>query len=169
MVYDIKTYGDEALRKDAQKVKEVNEEVSAIVESMVETMKAASGVGLAAPQVGINKRILVIDAGDGMIRRVINPELLEYSDEIVEYEEGCLSIPGVYKKVKRPAKVKVKYTNEKGEKIVEEADGYLARIFQHENDHLNSTLFVDKLSPVAKRMVSKKLQILKKETLRNKK
>ena len=169
MIYEIRTFGDEALRDEAQRVEKIDEEIASVVEKMVETMKFAEGVGLAAPQVGINKRILVIDAGDGITRRVINPEFLEYSHEIVEREEGCLSIPGVYKKVKRPARVKVKYTNEKGVEVVEEADGLLARIFQHEVDHLNSILFVDKLSPVAKRMVARKLQILKKETLRKKK
>jgi len=166
MVYEIRTYGDEALREDALKVEDINEEIVALVDSLVETMKDAGGVGLAAPQIGANKRIFVIDVEDGIVRKVINPEFLEYSDEIVEHEEGCLSIPGVYKKVKRPATVKVKYTNEKGEEVIEEAEGLLSRAFQHENDHLNATLFVDRISPVAKRMVSKKLQMLKKETLK---
>ncbi len=166
MRYDIRTYGDEVLRKDAIKVEEIDNEILEILDNMVETMKDAGGVGLAGPQVGIDKRIFVLDIDDGVIRKVINPEFLEYSDEIVEHEEGCLSIPGVYKKVKRPAKIKVKYLNEKNEEVIEEAEGLLSRAFQHENDHLNSTLFVDKISPVAKRMVSKKLQMLKKETLK---
>ncbi len=169
MIYEIRTYGDEVLREDALKVEEINEEIVEIIDNMVETMRDAGGVGLAAPQVGINKRIFVIDVEDGITRKVINPEFLEYSDEMVEHEEGCLSIPGVYKKVKRPARVKIKYTNEKGEEVVEEAEGLLSRAFQHENDHLNSTLFVDRISPVAKRMVSKKLQMLKKETLKRQK
>ena len=166
MVYEIRTYGDQVLREDALKIEEINEEILTLIDDMVDTMKNAGGVGLAAPQVGANKRIFVIDVEDGIVRKVVNPEFLEYSDEIVEHEEGCLSIPGIYKKVKRPARVKVKYTNEKGEEVVEEAEGLLSRAFQHENDHLNSTLFVDKISPVAKRMVSKKLQMLKKETLK---
>lgn len=168
MVYEIRTFGDEVLRQDAVKVEEINEEIIALIDDMVETMKDAGGVGLAAPQVGSNKRIFVIDVEDGKIRKVINPEFIEYSDEIVEHEEGCLSIPGVYKKVKRPARVKVKYLNEKGAEVIEEAEGLLSRAFQHENDHLNSTLFVDKISPMAKRLVSKKLQMLKKETLKKK-
>lgn len=166
MVYEIRTFGDEVLREDAIKVEKIDAEVIKLIDDMVDTMKNAGGVGLAAPQVGSNKRIFVIDVEDGIVRKVINPEFLEFSDEIVEHEEGCLSIPGVYKKVKRPARVKIKYQNEKGEEVIEEAEGLLSRAFQHENDHLNSILFVDKISPVAKRMVSKKLQILKKETLK---
>lgn len=168
MVYEIRTFGDEVLRQDAVEVEEITEEIIALIDNMVETMKDAGGVGLAAPQVGSDKRIFVIDVEDGIIRKVINPEFLEYSDEIVEHEEGCLSIPGVYKKVKRPARVKVKYMNEKGDEVIEEAEGLLSRAFQHENDHLNSTLFVDKISPMAKRLVAKKLQMLKKETLKKK-
>ena len=166
MVYEIRTFGDEVLREDAIKVEKIDAEIIKLIDDMVDTMNNAGGVGLAAPQVGSNKRIFVIDIEDGIVRKVINPEFLEYSDEIVEHEEGCLSIPGVYKKVKRPARVKIKYQNEKGEEVIEEAEGLLSRAFQHENDHLNSILFVDKISPVAKRMVSKKLQTLKKETLK---
>lgn len=166
MVYEIRTFGDEVLREDAVKVEKIDAEIINLIDDMVDTMNNAGGVGLAAPQVGFNKRIFVIDIEDGIVRKVINPEFLEYSDEIVEHEEGCLSIPGVYKKVKRPARVKIKYQNERGEEVIEEAEGLLSRAFQHENDHLNSILFVDKISPVAKRMVSKKLQILKKETLK---
>ncbi|ADO82460.1 peptide deformylase [Ilyobacter polytropus] len=164
MIYDIRTYGDPVLRKEALPVEDVNDEIREIIDSMVESMHEAGGVGLAAPQIGVSKRIFVIDIEDGKIRKVINPEFLEFSKEIVEHEEGCLSVPGVYKKVKRPARVKIKYTNENGEKVIEEAEGLLSRAFQHEADHLDATLFVDKLSPVAKRMVSKKLQALKKET-----
>ncbi len=164
MIYDIRTYGDPVLREEALRVEEINDEIREILENMVESMHEVGGVGLAAPQVGVSKRMFVIDIEDGIIRKVINPEFLELSKELIEHEEGCLSVPGVYKKVKRHATVKIKYTNEKGEEVVEEAEGFLSRAFQHETDHLNATLFVDRLSPVAKRMVTKKLQSLKKES-----
>ena len=166
MIYDIKTYGNSCLREKAERVEKIDVEVLQILDNMVETMQKIKGVGLAAPQVGINKRMFVIDVGDNKIRKVINPEILELSDEIEINEEGCLSIPGVFKSVKRASRVKIKYLNEKGEEIIEEAEEFLARAFQHEYDHLEGVLFVDRLSPVAKRMVSKKLQLLKKEVER---
>lgn len=165
MIYEIKIYGEEVLRKRAEEVKEINEEILKLIEDMVETMHEAKGVGLAAPQIGVDKRVFVIDINDGIIRKVINP-ILEYSNEIEENEEGCLSIPGIYKVVKRPKIVKISYLNEKGEEISEVADGLLSRAFQHEYDHLEGVLFVDKISPVAKRLISKKLQTLSKEKSR---
>nr|WP_307775530.1 peptide deformylase [uncultured Cetobacterium sp.] len=164
MVYDIKIYGNESLRTVAEPVKEINDEILEILDNMVETMHAANGVGLAAPQVGISKRMFVIDIGDGKVRKVINPELLELSDVIESIDEGCLSVPGVYKPVKRSVHVKIKYQNENGEEIIEEGEELLGRAFQHEYDHLDAVLFVDKISPVAKRMVAKRLQLLKKES-----
>lgn len=163
MKLDIRTYGDPVLREDTKKVEIINEEVLSELELMLDAMYEAEGVGIAAPQVGINKRMFIVDVGDGVVRYVINPEFLEMSGETVDSEEGCLSVPGVRKNVKRAAVVKIKYTNEKGEEVVETADELLARAFQHEYDHLDGILFVDKISPVAKRMVSKKLQLLKKE------
>lgn len=167
MLYDIKIYGADSLRNISTPVEEINNEIREILENMVETMHEVKGVGLAAPQVGINKRMFVIDIGDGVVRKVINPEILELSDEVETCEEGCLSIPGVYKGVKRSTHVKIKYQNEKGEEIIEEGDGLLGRAFQHEYDHLDAILFVDKVSPIAKRMISKKLQLLKKESSKN--
>ncbi|MEG0069494.1 MAG: peptide deformylase [Cetobacterium sp.] len=164
MVYEIKIYGNDSLRTVAEPVTEINDEILEILENMVETMHEANGVGLAAPQVGINKRLFVIDVGDGIIRKVINPEILELSDVIESNDEGCLSVPGIYKPVRRSVHVKIKYLNENGKEVIEEADDLLGRAFQHEYDHLEAILFVDKISPVAKRMVSKKLQLLKKES-----
>ncbi|MGL4211276.1 MAG: peptide deformylase, partial [Cetobacterium somerae] len=96
-----------------------------------------------------------------------NPELIELSDTVENIDEGCLSVPGIYKPVKRSVTVKIKYLNEKGEEVIEEGTELLGRAFQHEYDHLEAILFVDKISPVAKRMVSKKLQLLKKEVGKN--
>ena len=136
---------------------------------MVETMHSAKGVGLAAPQVGISKRIFVCDQGDGVVRKVINPVITPLTEKLMDYEEGCLSVPGIYKKVQRPEKIKIEYLNEKGESVTEEVEGSLAIIMQHEYDHLEAVLFIDRISPIAKRMISKKLQSLKKETLRENK
>lgn len=166
MIYEIKIYGEDSLRAISTPVEEITTEIKDILDGMVETMHDINGVGLAASQVGVNKRMFVIDVGDGVVRRVINPELLELSDTIEDCEEGCLSIPGIYKNVKRSTHVKIKYTNEDGKEVVESAEGLLARAFQHEYDHLDAILFVDKVSPVAKRMISKKLQLLKKESIK---
>ncbi|TDT68617.1 peptide deformylase [Hypnocyclicus thermotrophus] len=166
MIMDIVTYGSSVLREKSKKIEKIDDEIKTLLNNMVETMQEAQGVGLAAPQVGINIRAFVLDIGDGNIRKVINPEFLEFSNNIVEQEEGCLSIPGIYKKVKRPESLKIKYLNENGEEVIEQAEGLLARAFQHEYDHLEGVLFVDKISPVAKRLVSNKLQKLKKETLK---
>lgn len=169
MIYEIKKYGETALREIAQEVDKIDDEILEILDNMVETMHSAKGVGLAAPQVGISKRIFVCDQGDGVVRKVINPVITPLTEKLMDYEEGCLSIPGIYKKVQRPEKIKIEYLNEKGESVTEEVEGFLAIIMQHEYDHLNAVLFVDKVSPMAKRMISKKLQLLKKETLKEKK
>ncbi|MGL5050544.1 MAG: peptide deformylase [Fusobacteriaceae bacterium] len=162
MVLDIRIYGSEVLREKALPVEKIDEEVIKLLDDMVETMNDSKGVGLAAPQVGVNKRVFVLDVGDGVIRKVINP-VLEYSKEIADCEEGCLSVPGIYKNVKRSEWVTVTYLNEKGVKVTEEAHELLGRAFQHETDHLDGILFVDKISPMAKRLISKKLQNLAKE------
>lgn len=169
MIYEIKKYGETVLREIAQEVDKIDDEILEILDNMVETMHSAKGVGLAAPQVGISKRIFVCDQGDGVVRKVINPVITPLTEKLMDYEEGCLSVPGIYKKVQRPEKIKIEYLNEKGESVTEEVEGSLAIIMQHEYDHLNAVLFVDKVSPMAKRMISKKLQLLKKETLKEKK
>ncbi len=169
MIYEIRKYGDPILREVAQKVEVVDDEILEILDNMVETMYETKGVGLAAPQVGISKRIFVCDQGDGVVRKVINPVITPLTDKLIDCEEGCLSVPGIYKKVERPEKIRVEYMNEKGEEVVEEVEGFLAIVMQHEYDHLNAVLFVDRISPIAKRMISKKLQGLKKETLKEKK
>ncbi|MGY0395084.1 peptide deformylase [Fusobacterium sp.] len=169
MIYEIRKYGDPILREVAQKVEKIDDEILEILDNMVETMYETKGVGLAAPQVGISKRIFVCDQGDGVVRKVINPVITPLTENLIECEEGCLSVPGIYKKVQRPEKIRVEYMNEKGEEVTEEVEGFLAIIMQHEFDHLEAVLFVDKISPIAKRMISKKLQSLKKETLRENK
>lgn len=167
MIYEVKKYGTDVLREVAQEVEIIDDEIRDILNNMVETMYETKGVGLAAPQVGISKRMFVCDKGDGVVRKVINPKITVIGDELAECEEGCLSVPGIYKKVKRPAQIKVEYLNENGEEVKEELDDFLAIIMQHEYDHLDGVLFIDKVSPIAKRMIAKKLQALKKETLKS--
>lgn len=136
--------GDEILNKRCKEVKEINERVLELLDDMKDTMyENGNGVGLAAPQVGILKRIVVIDVGDGLIE-MINPVIVETEGEQIEVE-GCLSIPGVYGKVRRPARVVVEYLNRKGKKVRTEGFELLAICICHELDHLDGILFDDKV------------------------
>ena len=142
-IRNIRVKGDEILRKKCRKVDKITDRTLTLIEDMIDTMYEADGVGLAAPQVGILKRIFVIDVYDDYGPRVfINPEILEVSGSQVG-EEGCLSVPGLSEDVERPNYVKVKALNEKGEEFVLEAEELLARAICHENDHLDGILFVD--------------------------
>ena len=137
----IRTEGDPVLRKVSKPVKEVTPKIVTLVDDMLDTMYEAMGVGLAAPQVGILKRIVVIDIGEGPIV-LINPEILETSGEQTG-DEGCLSLPGESHEVERPNYVKVKAFNEKGEEFILEGEELLARAILHENDHLDGILYID--------------------------
>ncbi|VYT76094.1 peptide deformylase [Clostridium tertium] len=142
-IRNIRTNGDEVLRKQCKNVKEITPRTIKLIKDMAETMYEADGVGLAAPQVGILQRIFVIDVFDDEGLRVfINPEILEVSGSQIG-EEGCLSVPGESFEVERANYVKVKAFNEKGEEFVLEATELLARAILHENDHLNGKLFID--------------------------
>jgi peptide deformylase len=143
-IYKIVTKEDPLLRKQAKPVKEVDDKVIKIIDDMFETMYATdTGVGLAAPQVGILKQIIVIDTQDEEPFALINPEIISSEGE-TDSEEGCLSCPEEYGIVKRAEKVKVKALNENGEEIEIEAEGFLAIVLQHEIDHLKGVLFIDK-------------------------
>lgn len=142
-IRNIRTVEDEILRKKSRKVEQVNDRILTLIKDMIETMYLADGVGLAAPQVGILKRVIVIDVGNGPIA-LINPEILETEGQYLD-EEGCLSIPGKQGKVLRPEKVKVKALNEKGEEFILEGEGLLARALCHEIDHLDGVLFIDRI------------------------
>lgn len=140
---NIRKIGDDLLRKKSRNVDEINQRVLTLIKDMIETMYDADGVGLAAPQVGILKRIFVIDIYDGNgPRAFINPEILERSGSKIDVE-GCLSVPGEQGEVERPEKVKVKALDEKGVEFILEAEDLLARAICHENDHLDGILFVD--------------------------
>lgn len=166
MIYEIRTYGDSCLSDLNQLVVDVDDETKKLLDDMLETMYDTNGVGLAAPQIGVNKQLFVVDIGNGP-RKVINPEIIEMSDDCNESDEGCLSVPGIYKKVKRANRIKVRYLNENKEIVEEEMEGFLAKAFQHENDHLNGVLFIERISPISRRMISKKLQLMKKARVKN--
>lgn len=168
MILPIYLYGTEVLRKPAEDA-DLNEKekIQSLVADMKETLKVADGCGLAAPQVGESLRILIVDGTEladtyGYLkdfrRTMINPVVLEESRETTDYSEGCLSVPGIYAEVRRPAKIKVEYYNEDLEKVTEEFDKFACRMVQHEMSHLDGTLFVDLVAPIRRKMISKKLQ-----------
>ncbi|MDD5793269.1 peptide deformylase [Clostridium sp. HCP1S3_B4] len=140
---NIRIEGDEILRKKCRKVEKIDKSIITLIQDMAETMYKADGVGIAAPQVGILKRIFVIDIYDDTGLKVfINPEILEAKGSQIG-EEGCLSLPGKSEEVERPNYVKVKALNEKGEEFILEAEELLARAVCHENDHLDGILYID--------------------------
>lgn len=140
-VLKIVKLGDPVLRQPTEPVTTITKKISRLIQNMIETMYAADGVGLAAPQVGVSKKIVVIDVGDGPIV-LINPKIVSGSGEDIDVE-GCLSIPGKQAYVKRMAEVVVKALDGEGKPIKIEGRGYLARALQHEIDHLNGILFID--------------------------
>ena len=147
MILPITKLGEDILRQKAQPVAEVTDEIRTLIEDMYETMDAADGVGLAGPQVGKNMRLFVLMADDNVRRAFINPQIIKTSEELGDYDEGCLSLPKIYETIRRPVKVTVQALNEKGKPFTLEADGLLARIIQHEYDHLDGILFIDRGDP----------------------
>lgn len=138
--------GDEILRKRTREVTEVNNKIRMMLDDMIETMKANNGAGLAAPQVGLLKRMFVAEA-DGELIELINPEIVE-SDGVQSGDEGCLSIPGMIGTVERPAYIKMKGLNRYGEEIVYEGTGFLPIVLSHEYDHLDGVLYTDKATNI---------------------
>lgn len=155
---DILIYPDDRLRKVASAVTNVDSHTNSLVGDMFETMYAAPGIGLAASQIDIHQRIVVIDVSENLDQplTLINPEIIE-SDGSTEHEEGCLSIPGIYEQVTRPEQIKFSAIDRDGNPYEMEADGLLAVCVQHEIDHLNGVLFVDYLSALKKRRIRKKM------------
>ncbi|MBE7050213.1 MAG: peptide deformylase [Ruminococcaceae bacterium] len=143
-IRNVRKLGDEILRKKSRPVEEIDSKIITLLEDMADTMYYTQGVGLAAPQVGILKRIAVIDVGDGLIE-LINPEIIETSGEQTD-KEGCLSVPGKYGLVSRPYKVTVRATDRDGNLFEMTGEGLLARAFCHEIEHLDGYLFVDKVT-----------------------
>ncbi|MGW8121401.1 peptide deformylase [Roseivirga echinicomitans] len=172
MIYPIVAYGDNILRKEAEEFHRDSEDLTKLVESMYDTMNNANGVGLAAPQIGLSKRLFVIDStkmeeeGKGIKRVFINPEILdEYGDEW-DFEEGCLSIPDVHGDILRPEKLTIRYFDELWNEHEEEFDEMTARVIQHEYDHLNGVLFTDYIKGLKKQMLRAKLLNISKGTVK---
>ena len=170
MILPIYIYGQGVLRKVAQDIPADFPDLPKFIDDMYETLDASEGIGLAAPQVGKDIRVVVIDldvlAEDmpeykGFRKAFINPHIVEYDDtETDSMEEGCLSLPGIHEKVTRPTRIKVKYEDVERNPHEEWVDGYLARVMQHEFDHLEGKVFVDRISPFRKTMIKNKLKSL---------
>ena len=168
MVRPIYLYGSEVLRETAQPADlGRQEEIAALVEDLWDTLKASDGCGLAAPQIGVSLRVVVVD-GDimsdvypylkGFRRTFVNPVVLSESGRTCEYNEGCLSVPGIYADVRRPESLEVEYYDENLEKKRESFDKFAARMVQHEFSHLDGVLFTDLLAPIRRKMLARKLQ-----------
>ena len=164
---NIVTEPDPILRKKSSPLENVNDSTRQLLDDMLQTMYAAPGIGLAAVQIGILKRIIVIDISKKEEEKkpifLINPVITFKSKETSLFEEGCLSLPGHFAEIERPAKCKIEYVNYNGKKAELGADGLLSTCIQHEIDHLNGVLFIDYLSKLKKDMIIKKLKKQKKE------
>ena len=156
-VLTVRLYGDPVLRQVATPVREITAEIKRIIADMTETMWHQVGIGLAAPQVGLPHRILVMDDGNGGAQALINPVIESRSGTIRE-EEGCLSLPGVFGVVERTKTITVRAMDADGKPVSLEATGLKARIVQHELDHLDGVLFIDRLPPVTRDRIKKKIQ-----------
>lgn len=175
MILPVYLYGQPVLRKEAGDVPRDYPELKQLVANMFETMYHADGVGLAAPQVGLSVRLLVIDAdvmGDdfpecrGFKRAMINPEIVERSEEEITLEEGCLSLPGIHEKVSRAKKIRVKYFDPDFTEHEEVVDGFAARVVQHECEHLTGHVFIDNISAIRRQLNKSKLNSIIKGTAR---
>ncbi|PSQ90827.1 MAG: peptide deformylase [Bacteroidetes bacterium QS_4_64_154] len=171
MVLPIYVYGHDALRQETEPVEENTDDLQSLIDDMIETMRNAAGIGLAAPQVGHSERLFVVDLtpmADEMAEAeeplppqpmvLINPEIVEKSTETVDLEEGCLSIPEVREAVTRPERVRMRYLDRTFEEQEIEAGHMLARVLQHERDHLDGILFTDYLSSFRKRLLQRPLR-----------
>ncbi len=165
------TAPDPRLKKKSKPVASVDADVRQLMDDMIETMYAAPGIGLAAPQVGVLSRVIVLDIDREDVKTgplfLANPEIVEASDEDVTYEEGCLSVPEYYSDVARPAKVRVRYLDRDGQKQEMACEGLLATCVQHEIDHLDGVLFIDHISSLKRNMILRKLLKTRKEKERD--
>ena len=170
MILPIYTYGQPVLRKVSQDIDADYPELDSLIANMVETLADSEGIGLAAPQIGLNIRLVIIDLdviSDDLpeykdYKRVfINPNIIEYDDTETEtMEEGCLSLPGIHENVKRPTRIHVKYLDRDFVEHDEWISGYLARVMQHEFDHLDAKMFVDRITPLRKQLIKNKLKAI---------
>lgn len=170
MILPIYIYGQPVLRKESEDIATDYPNLKELLANMFETMEEANGVGLAAPQIGLNIRVVVIDLDvlsedfpeyKGFKKGFINPHIIEYDDtDTVSLEEGCLSLPGISEKVTRPTRIHVQYLDEDLLPHDEWVEGYLARVMQHEFDHLDAKMFIDCISPLRKQLIKSKLKAL---------
>lgn len=167
MIKPIYLYGSDVLRRIAEPVDlSRREAIEQLVADLKDTLKASEGCGLAAPQIGVSLRVLVVDGNEvadgypylaGFTRTMINPVVIEESEEMCEYNEGCLSVPGIYGDVRRPESIKVQYYDENFEPREEVFDKFGCRMIQHEMSHLDGVVFTDLVSPIRRKMLAKKL------------
>lgn len=170
MILPIYIYGQPVLRKESQDIPKDYPDLGVLIDNMFETLTASDGVGLAAPQIGLPIRVAVIDLDvlsedlpeyKGFRKAYINPHILEFDDsETDAMEEGCLSLPGIHEKVVRPKRIRVKYEDADRNEHDEWVDGYLARVMQHEFDHLDAHMFIDRISPLRRQLIKNKLKAL---------
>ncbi|MBC5610426.1 peptide deformylase [Bacteroides sp. NSJ-48] len=169
MILPVYVYGQPVLRKVAEDITPDYSNLKELIQNMFETMDHADGVGLAAPQIGLPIRVVVVDLDvlsedypeyKGFRKAYINAHILEVSGEEVSMEEGCLSLPGIHESVKRGNKIRVKYLDEDLVEHDEIVEGYLARVMQHEFDHLDGKMFIDHLSPLRRQMIKGKLNAI---------
>ena len=159
---EIKKYPEQVLKKVAAPVKDLDRALQTLIDSMIETMYAAPGIGLAAPQVDVSKRLVVVDVSlregeEAPLIILINPEVVQTNGD-TESEEGCLSLPGIVTSVKRADRVLVRGYDREGNQIEVEGEGLLSRVLQHEIDHLNGTLLIDRMSPIKREFYKKRLK-----------
>ncbi|WP_135450759.1 peptide deformylase [Tabrizicola caldifontis] len=169
MIRPILIHPDPRLKKVCEPVAEITPELRALAADMLETMYDAPGIGLAAPQVGVTKRLIVMDCiKDGPPEPLIlfNPRIIWASEDVSTFEEGCLSIPDQYAEVKRPAEVQVRWLDETGTEQERQFSGLWATCVQHEIDHLDGKLFIDYLGPLKRQMITRKMEKLKRERAR---
>jgi peptide deformylase len=165
-VRPIRIWGDPVLREKARPIDSIDDEVRRLAEDMLETLADAEGVGLAGPQVGASRRIIIVHPAprDGEPREearvLLNPDVVERGGPQVGAEEGCLSIPGIYETVKRPERVRVRALDLEGKSVEIDASGIVARILQHEIDHLDGVLFVDRVGPMRRALLRRRLREL---------
>lgn len=176
MILPVYIYGQPVLREVAEDITPDYPHLKELIANLYETLDHADGVGLAAPQVGLNIRVVVINLDivsddipelKGYIHAFINPHVIETNDEMEDMEEGCLSLPGIHERVRRPTKVHVRYLDENFQEHDEWKEGYVARVMQHEFDHLDGKLFIDYLSPLRRQLIRGKLNAMLKGKARS--
>ena len=150
---EIVKYGNEILQGKAEPVRSIDKAAAKLAADMIDIMIEGKGIGLAAPQIGILKRLFVVKLDDDIARVFFNPKIVAVSEETCKFEEGCMSLPGIYAEVTRPEAIRIHAWNEKGKAFTLDADGLLARVIQHELDHLFGVMFIDHLTELKRKRI----------------